>query len=114
MDEQALQERLKAAAERTQQGEPEAVAIEYVHLVRTCGECGDEAVAIRVTQIADGGLAIRTLCKSHAEAESREAVERHGFVAITPGSRFVNADLFGEPPESMRCAPFYLQDVATD
>ena len=114
MDQQALQERLKAAAERTQQGEPEAVAIEYVHLVRTCGECGDEAVAIRVTQIANGDLAIRTLCKPHAEAESREAVERHGFVAITPGSRFVNADLFGEPPESMRCAPFYLQDVATD
>lgn len=114
MDDPALQERLKAAAERTEQGHPEAVALEYVHLVRQCGECGEEAIVIRVTQIANGELAIRTLCKAHAEAESREAVERHGFVALEPGSRFVNANLFGEPPDSMRCAPFYLHDVAPD
>lgn len=114
MDDQAIQTRLKAAALRTEQGDPEAVAIEYVHMTRTCGECGDDAVVIRVTQIVNGHLAIRTLCKAHAEAESREAVERYGFVAVAPGSRFVNGTLCGDPPESMRCAPFYLQGVAPD
>ena len=114
MDSEAIQKRLREAVEATERGEPQAISLEYVHLVRTCGECGDEAVVIRVTQIANGELAIRTLCKAHAEAESREAVERHGFVALEPGSRFVNANLFGEPPDSMRCAPFYLHDVAPD
>jgi len=103
--------RLGKATKRALDGEQITLLVGYFKLNPVCAYCGEPATVIRTTYTMDGDIAVATLCQKDAHGEAKAECTDKGLVAVGSGARFMNPEVYGEPPEDVQAVPFYLQEA---